>query len=136
MSPPSAKVSRVKQADAEFAAAQAGVTDQTPLREASERFNSAAVALEMAWLSLLGETGCVSEDQHGLARDYTRAVQKALAEAGYYQDEVDGVYGPATVAAVQAVQKAHDLPQTGTVDAATVAAAEKKQEPPQPSQSK
>ncbi|MFF5078529.1 peptidoglycan-binding protein [Actinoplanes sp. NPDC000266] len=121
-SPPSAQVSRVKQADAEFAAAQAGVTDQTPLREASERFNAAAVALEMAWLSLLGETGCVSEDQHGKARDYTLAVQKALAEAGYYKSEVDGVYGPETVAAVQAVQKAHDLPGTGTVDRATDAA--------------
>jgi peptidoglycan hydrolase-like protein with peptidoglycan-binding domain len=35
---------------------------------------------------------------------------------------VDGVYGPATVAAVQALQKAHDLPETGTVDMATDAA--------------
>ncbi|WP_245923744.1 peptidoglycan-binding domain-containing protein [Paractinoplanes atraurantiacus] len=121
-SPPSAKVNRVKQADAEFAAAQAGVTDQTPLTEASERFNAAAVALEVSWLSLLGETGCVSEDQHRQARDYTLAVQKSLAEAGYYNNEVDGVYGPATVAAVQALQKAHDLPETGTVDKATEAA--------------
>jgi murein L,D-transpeptidase YcbB/YkuD len=115
-------VNRVKQADADFTAAQQGVTDQTPLRQASERFNAAAVALEMSWLRLLAEGGCLSEDQIGQARDYTLAIQKSLAEAGYYKDEVDGVYGPSTVAAVQAVQKAHDLPETGTVDKATDAA--------------
>ncbi|BCY10101.1 peptidoglycan-binding protein [Actinoplanes sp. L3-i22] len=119
---PATTVSRVKQADADFAAAQQGVTDQTPLRQASERFNAAAVALEMSWLRLLADAGCVSEDQHRQARDYTLAVQKSLAEAGYYENEVDGVYGPSTVAAVQAVQKAHGLSQTGTVDKATDAA--------------
>ena len=45
-----AAVDRVKQAESEFAAAQEAVTDQTPLADASEQFNSAAVALEMAWL--------------------------------------------------------------------------------------
>ncbi len=107
-------VTRVKQADADFTAAREGVTDQTPLRQASERFNAAAVALEMSWLRLLGEADCLSEEQRGQARDYTLAIQKSLAEAGYYQQEVDGVYGPTTVAAVQALQKAHDLPETGT----------------------
>ncbi|BCJ39998.1 hypothetical protein GCM10010168_28560 [Actinoplanes ianthinogenes] len=118
----STTVNRVKQADSDFAAAQAGVTDQTPLKQASERFNSAAVALEMSWLSLLAEGGCLSEDQLRQARDYTLAVQKSLATAGYYKNEVDGVYGPSTVAAVQALQKAHQLPETGTVDKATDAA--------------
>ncbi|GIE88706.1 peptidoglycan-binding domain-containing protein [Actinoplanes regularis] len=115
-------VNRVKQADADFTAARQGITDQTPLRQASERFNAAAVALEMSWLRLLAEAGCLSEEQRGQARDYTLAVQKSLAEAGYYRQEVDGVYGPTTVAAVQALQKAHHLPETGTVDKATDAA--------------
>ncbi|MBO3741886.1 peptidoglycan-binding domain-containing protein [Actinoplanes flavus] len=115
-------VSRVKQADADFTAAQAGIGDQTPMRQASERFNAAAVALEMSWLDLLGEAGCVTEDQRGRARDYTLAVQKSLSTAGYYRAEVDGVYGPATVDAVRAVQKAHGLTGTGTVDKATDAA--------------
>ena len=119
---PSATVNRVKQADADFTAAQEGLTDQTPLRQASERFNAAAVALEMSWLRLLAEAGCLSEDQDRLARDYTLATQKSLAEAGYYEGKVDGVYGPTTVAAVQSLQKAHDLPETGTVDKATDAA--------------
>lgn len=119
---PAATVGRVRQADADFTAAQQGITGQTPLRQASEQFNAAAVALEMSWLSLLGESGCLSDDQRGRARDYTLAVQKSLSQAGYYQKEVDGVYGPTTVAAVQDLQKAHDLPVTGTVDKATDAA--------------
>jgi peptidoglycan hydrolase-like protein with peptidoglycan-binding domain len=123
-SPPVAAttVDRVKQADADLTAAQESIADQTPLRQASERFNSAAVALEMSWLRLLGEAGCVSEDQQRQARDYTLAIQKSLAEAGYLKSEIDGVYGPDTVAAVQALQKAHGLAGTGTVDKATDAA--------------
>ncbi|MEU4162021.1 peptidoglycan-binding domain-containing protein [Actinoplanes sp. NPDC026670] len=117
-----AAISRVRQADADFTAAQQGITDKTPLRQASEQFNAAAVALEMSWLSLLTEGGCLTEDQRGRARDYTLAVQKSLAQAGYYTKEVDGVYGPTTVAAVQELQKAHGLPITGTVDKATDAA--------------
>ena len=42
--------------------------------------------------------------------------------AGYYTGKVDGVYGPTTVAAVEALQKAHGLPVTGAMDKATEAA--------------
>lgn len=123
---PVAGVNRVKQADTDFTAAVAGITDETPLKEASESFNAAAVALEMSWIKLVTDAGCLSEDQYeqarSAARDYTLALQKSLAEAGYLEAEVDGVYGPATVEAVQALQKAHDLPVTGTVDKATDAA--------------
>ncbi|MBW6438782.1 peptidoglycan-binding protein [Actinoplanes hulinensis] len=117
-----ATAGRVKQADADFTAAQEGIADQTPLRQASERFNSAAVALEMSWLDLLGEAGCATGEQRGRARDYTLAVQKALSTAGYYRAEVDGVYGPTTVDAVRALQRTHGLTETGTVDKATDAA--------------
>ena len=116
-------VTRVQEAEAEFAAAQAGITDQTPLAQASEQFNSAAVALEMAWLQLIGDSGCLSDAQQETAAQavssYTTTLQQALADAGYYEGKVDGVYGPATVAAVQALQKANGLPQTGTLDKAT-----------------
>lgn len=54
--------------------------------------------------------------------DYTVALQKSLADAGYYTGKIDGVYGPSTVDAVEALQKAHQLPVTGTVDNATDAA--------------
>jgi peptidoglycan hydrolase-like protein with peptidoglycan-binding domain len=123
---PSATVNRVKQADAEFTTAQAGITDQTPLVQASQQFNAAAVALEMSWLRLFADAGCLTDSQQKQAeaavRDYTTALQQALASAGYYQGTVDGVYGPSTVDAVQALQKAHGLPVTGTVDKATDAA--------------
>jgi murein L,D-transpeptidase YcbB/YkuD len=124
--PPGTAVNRVKQADADLTAAIEGITDQTPLKQASERFNAAAVALEMSWIKLFADSGCLTEDQYeqarSAARDYTLALQKSLAEAGYLKGEVDGVYGPATVEAVQALQKANDLPVTGTVDKATDAA--------------
>jgi peptidoglycan hydrolase-like protein with peptidoglycan-binding domain len=123
---PSATVKRVEQADADFTAAQSGISDQTPLAQASQQFNAAAVALEMAWLRLFADAGCLSGDQQQQAekavRSYTQALQESLAGAGYYSGEVDGVYGPETVDAVEALQKAHGLPVTGTVDKATDAA--------------
>ena len=54
--------------------------------------------------------------------DYTAALQQDLADAGYFDGKVDGVYGPETVDAVAALQKANGLPQTGTMDKATEAA--------------
>jgi peptidoglycan hydrolase-like protein with peptidoglycan-binding domain len=123
---PPATVARVQQAEADFAAAQAGITDTTPLVQAAEQFNAAAVALEMAWLQLFADVGCLSDAQQEQAADavqqYTSALQQDLADAGYFEGEVDGVYGPETVDAVQALQKANGLPQTGTMDKATEAA--------------
>ena len=107
----------------ELSAAQQGITDETPLSQASQQFNAAAVALEMSWLRLFADAGCLTDEQQVQAeaavRDYTTALQKSLRDAGYYDGEVDGVYGPATVDAVEALQKAHGLPSTGTVDKAT-----------------
>jgi peptidoglycan hydrolase-like protein with peptidoglycan-binding domain len=119
-------VARVEQAESELADARAGITGQTPLVQAAEQFNAAAVALEMAWLQLFADAGCLSEEQQAQAvsavREYTAALQQSLADTGYYTGQVDGVYGPMTVDAVEALQAAHSLPQTGTVDKATAAA--------------
>ena len=121
-----ASIARIQQAEAEFTAAQQGITDKTPLREAVEEFNAAALALEVAWLQLFAESECLSDDQQTLAIDairaYTKALQQALADLDYYDGKVDGIYGPETVAAVKALQEANGLPQTGTVDKATEAA--------------
>ncbi len=123
---PPATVARVQQAEAEFAAASEGITDRTPLAQAAAQFNAAAVALEMAWLQLLAQSGCLTDAQQDQAaaavRDYTLALQQDLADAGYYEGKVDGVYGPETVAAVEALQEANGLPRTGTMDKATEAA--------------
>jgi peptidoglycan hydrolase-like protein with peptidoglycan-binding domain len=125
-SPAPARLTRVEQAEADFAEAQAGIDASTPLAEAAEQFNAAAVALEMSWLALFADLGCLSDEQAEQAAAaiaaYTAALQQDLADAGYYEGEVDGVYGPETVAAVEALQEANDLPRTGTVDKATEAA--------------
>ena len=123
---PAATVKLVQDAESQFSTAQQGITDETPLSQASQQFNAAAVALEMSWLRLFSDAGCLTDEQQQQAEaavsDYTRALKKSLRAAGYYDGEVTGVYGPATVDAVEALQKAHGLPSTGTVDKATAAA--------------
>jgi murein L,D-transpeptidase YcbB/YkuD len=125
---PSATVTRVEQAEAELRAVQRGISEDTPLAQASQQFNAAVVALEMAWLRLFSDGGCLDDEQQEEAeaavRAYTTALQQSLSDAGYYSAEVDGVYGPATVDAVESLQEAHGLPVTGTVDKATAEALE------------
>ena len=127
---PTASVERVKQAESELASAEASVTDDTPLKDAAEQFNSAAVALEMAWLALFADAGCLTDEQavqaEAAVRAYTSALQQDLLVAGYYTGTVDGVYGPLTVQAVEDLQKAVGLPVTGTVDKATAEALQAK----------
>ena len=123
---PADAVARVQQAEQDYAAAQGAITDDTPLVAASEQFNSAVVALEVAWLQLFLNTGCVSDAQVQQAAAavsaYTAALQQELTTAGYYTGAVDGVYGPLTVQAVEALQTASGLPVTGTMDKATTEA--------------
>ncbi len=123
---PEATVLRVQQAEEELASARSGITDETPLADAAEQFTSAAVALEMAWLRLFADAGCLSDEQQVQASAavsaYTVALQQALADAGFYTGAVDGIYGPQTVSAVQALQEASGLPPTGAMDPATEAA--------------
>ncbi len=118
---------RVKQAESEFSSAQEAITDKTTLADASQQFNSAAVALEFAWLRLFAEAGCLTDQQaQATVSTYVTTLQQDLAAAGYYKGEVDGIYGPQTVAAVEDLQKASGLPVTGAVDKATAAALDAK----------
>ena len=123
---PPGSADRIQQAQADLDAAVEGISDQTPLVQAAQQLNAAAVALEMSWLNLVSDLGCLSDEQQErgavAVRDYTTALQQSLAQAGYYTDDVDGVYGPATVEAVESLQESHGLPTTGTVDKATAAA--------------
>jgi murein L,D-transpeptidase YcbB/YkuD len=120
---PTASVERVKQAEAELEAAAAGIGDETPLRQAGETYTSAAFALEMSWINLFADAGCLTDEESKQAadalRDYTTALQKRLKEAGYYDGKVDGVYGPETVKAVEDLQTDAGLPVTGLVDRPT-----------------
>ena len=123
---PEDTIDRVERAEEDLATASEGITDQTPLTEAGAQFNAAAFALEVAWLRLFADAGCLSDEQQAEAvaalAEYTTALQTGLQTAGYYDGEIDGVYGPATVEAVEALQTDADLPVTGYVDRATAAA--------------
>ena len=121
-----ASVERVQTAEADLEAASQGITDQTPISEATETFTSAAFALEVTWLNLFADAGCLTDEQsteaHASVRQYTTALQTDLKAAGYFQGPVDGVYGPETVQAVEDLQSDAGLPVTGLVDRATRAA--------------
>jgi peptidoglycan hydrolase-like protein with peptidoglycan-binding domain len=125
---PTASVERVEQAEEDLASAFEGVADSTPLSDAAEEVNAAAYAVEVASLRLLADAGCLTEDEEAEAvaavASYTATVQTSLTAAGYFEGEVDGVYGPATVAAVERLQEDNDLPVTGLVDRATANALE------------
>ncbi len=120
---PPGTITRVQQAEADLAATAEGITDATPLTEATAEYNSAAFALQVAWLRLFADAGCLADEQQADAvahlTDYTIGVQTQLRQAGYYKGEVDGIYGPQTVDAVKQLQTDSGLRPTGYVDAAT-----------------
>ena len=120
---PDEVTNRVEQAESDFADAANGVDDATPLKTASVQLASAAFSVQIAWLQLFAAAGCLDENQQAEAvaavAGYTAALQTDLQVAGYYTGKVDGVYGPQTVAAVEALQKDAGLPVTGLVDGPT-----------------
>jgi peptidoglycan hydrolase-like protein with peptidoglycan-binding domain len=123
---PPASLDVVQKAETQLTTASQGITDATPVTQAAVQFNSAAFALEVAWLNLFNDAGCLTDDQQSKAAkavaDYTVALQTSLEAGGYYTGAIDGVYGPATVDGVKALQMAAGLPVTGLVDQATSAA--------------
>ena len=121
-----ATVDRVQVAEEELGTASEGIDDDTSIREAATSLNAAAFALEVAWLRLFADADCLTDEQQTTAvtavTDYTASLQTSLQTAGYYDGPIDGVYGPSTVAAVEALQTDAELPVTGVVDQATAAA--------------
>ncbi|MEZ5660767.1 MAG: peptidoglycan-binding domain-containing protein [Burkholderiaceae bacterium] len=66
------------------------------------------------WREILCETN--------MTRDRVRAIQRALADAGYDPGPVDGVIAKRTMAAVNAYQRANDLPVDAYLNMQTVRA--------------
>jgi peptidoglycan hydrolase-like protein with peptidoglycan-binding domain len=58
----------------------------------------------------------------GAAGDPVNRLQQRLTDLGFRTGGVDGAFGPMTAVAVRAFQYHHDLPASGVVDAATLAA--------------
>ena len=84
----------MKQAESDLEAAATGISDQTPLRQAGETYTSAAFALEMSWITLFADAGCLTDEQSKQAADALRdttALQKRLKES-HYNGKVDGIY--------------------------------------------
>ena len=123
---PQATIERVQQAEDDLADAGEGITAETPLTEATAEYNSAAFALQIAWLRLFYDAGCFSDEQQAEAVEqvtaYTTALQTELQQVGYYEGAIDGIYGPETVDAVKRLQADSDLTETGFVDRATAEA--------------
>jgi peptidoglycan hydrolase-like protein with peptidoglycan-binding domain len=123
---PAATIDRVQRAEDDLAQASRGITDATPLAEATAEYNSAAFALQIAWLRLLADAGCLSDEQQAEAvaqvTAYTTTLQTELQQVGYYEAAVDGIYGPQTVEAVKRLQADSGLRETGFVDRATAQA--------------
>lgn len=53
-----------------------------------------------------------------------RAAQQRLADLGLYAGRADGLWGPATEAGLQRLQKSRGIEATGQADASTLAALE------------
>jgi peptidoglycan hydrolase-like protein with peptidoglycan-binding domain len=116
-------ITAVENAERAFDDAIAGIRPTTTVREAGAGFTSAAYALQVAWTRLFVDAGCLDEEGEAGARqwvsDYVRALQTDLRAAGYYTGGVDGIYGPATIEAVERLQEDAGLPVSGLVDPAT-----------------
>ena len=123
---PKETTDRVTAAEDALKSTVEAITPTTPVATAGLQVSSAAYAVEVAWLRLFADAGCLSSEEQAAAVEavaaYTTAVQQALATAGYYDGPIDGVYGPSTVAAVEQLQRDAQLPVTGLVDPATSAA--------------
>ncbi len=116
-------IDAVKDAEAAFAAAS-DIDDNTTVVDAGVTFTSAAYGLEVAWVRLFADAGCIEDEAQAKqwVSDYVTALQTDLQAAGLYEGNVDGIYGPQTIAAVEQLQKDAGLPVTGLVDPATQAA--------------
>ena len=117
-------IEAVEDAEAAFERAS-DIDDRSPVVEAGVRFTSAAYQLEVAWVRLFADAGCLEGDAEGEAEakqwvsDYVSAIQTDFRAIGYYLGEIDGVYGPMTIEAVEQFQSDQGLPVTGLVDPAT-----------------
>ncbi|HEY5889696.1 MAG TPA: peptidoglycan-binding protein [Acidimicrobiia bacterium] len=117
-------IQAVEDAEAAFAEAS-DIDDGTPVVEAGARFSSAAYGLEVAWVRLFLDAGCLDGDERAQAQaqqwvsDYVSAFQTDLQTIGYYNGAIDGIYGPDTIAAVESFQEDNGLEVTGLVDPPT-----------------
>jgi uncharacterized surface protein with fasciclin (FAS1) repeats len=111
----------VQEAEENFDAAVAGVNDRTPVVDAGVQVTSAAYALQVAWVQLFSDAGCIEDEAEATewVSSYVSALQTDLATIGLYSGKIDGIYGPRTIEAVERLQEEAGLEVTGLPDPAT-----------------
>lgn len=117
-------IERLEASEERFTDTLASVADDTPLDQAVIEVSSAAYELQISWLIVLAQAGCVEDLETVIPQivEYVAALQTDLQTAGFYDGPIDGIYGPLTVAAVKALQEQAGLPVTGLMDRASQAA--------------
>ena len=123
---PPATIERVQQAEDDLAQTGEG-SRRRPRWPRRPRYNSAALALQIAWLRLLADAGCLTDEQQAEAVEqvtaYTTTLQTELQQVGYYDGPIDGIYGPVTVDGCQdSCRPTVTFRETGFVDKATALA--------------
>ena len=84
------------------------------------KFVAIVMALSLCLPALTWARGESAQPQMSQAE--VRQVQERLKELGYYEGDIDGIYGPKTAEAMRAYQQAQGLPVTGALDQETAQA--------------
>jgi Putative peptidoglycan binding domain len=102
------------------------VTDRGRFRHDHDRFFSHGFAFGVPWPGYYDPYYAYDYRYHNYTAPYSSdvilAVQRTLAQLGYYHGPVDGVVGPQTERAIRWFQSADSLPVTGEIDSATLRA--------------
>jgi len=114
-------IDAIDAAERELNRTLAGVGASTPITQAAVELQAAAFGLEQAYGSLFIDAGCLTTSPAAAetVRSYVVGLQQDLTALGFYNGPIDGVYGPATVTGVKALQASAGLPQSGVVDPTT-----------------
>ena len=111
----------VQEAEENFDDALAGINDRTRVVDAGVQVTSAAYGLQVAWVRLFADAGCIEDEGEASewVSGYVSGLQTDLAAIGLYAGRIDGIYGPQTIAAVERLQEEAGLEVTGLPDPAT-----------------
>ncbi len=114
-------IETVQEAEENFDDAVAGINDRTRVVDAGVQVTSAAYGLQVAWVRLFADAGCIEDEGEASewVSGYVSGLQTDLAAIGLYAGRIDGIYGLQTIAAVERLQEETGLEVTGLPDPAT-----------------
>lgn len=94
------------------------------MQESKKRLAFSLAVLFMVNIAVitLAQSAQASVYKQGASGDAVRTIQTKLSNWGYFNDKVDGVYGPKTAEAVKAFQRKNNLTPDGIAGPATLKA--------------